>query len=101
MRRATIAALGMGGLLLSQVAPAHAINCEQARKYAATGRTAQDIADTMVADVDKVKKCLAAGGSAGGSAAGSGGAAAGGAAQEKASAGKSGGSGAMEGRGDK
>lgn len=33
------------------------INCNQVKKYLGTGRTAQDIADTMVIPVDEVKKC--------------------------------------------
>ena len=61
-----------------------AVNCEQVKRYAQTGRTAEEIAETMVADEGEVKKCLegmekapAAGGSApaGGAAAASGGAA--------------------------
>ena len=58
-----------------------AVNCEQVKRYAQTGRTAEEIAETMVADEGEVKKCLegmekapAAGSApAGGSAAGSGG----------------------------
>ena len=47
-----------------------AVNCEQVKRYAQTGRTAEEIAETMIADEGEVKKCLegvkapAAGGSA-------------------------------------
>lgn len=34
------------------------VNCEQVKRYAQTGRTAEQIAETMVADEDEVKKCL-------------------------------------------
>jgi hypothetical protein len=37
------------------------VNCNQVRKYLETGRTPQDIADTMVISVDDVKKCQAGG----------------------------------------
>jgi hypothetical protein len=37
---------------------ASAVNCDQVRKYAATGRTVEDIAETMIVDVSEVKKCL-------------------------------------------
>ena len=33
------------------------INCNQVKKYLGTGRTAQDIAETMVISIDEVKKC--------------------------------------------
>lgn len=60
MRRSMTAALILVAALAT-AAPAGAINCEQARKYATTGRSAEDIADTMVADPAEVKKCLAGG----------------------------------------
>jgi hypothetical protein len=34
-----------------------AVNCEQVKKYLKTGRTPQDVADTMVIPIDEVKKC--------------------------------------------
>jgi len=49
------------GLLLVVLAPDLAsadVNCNQVRRYAKTGRTPQDIAETMIIDVDVVKKCL-------------------------------------------
>ena len=36
---------------------ASAVNCEQVRKYLATGRTADQIAESMIIDVEEVKKC--------------------------------------------
>jgi len=59
MRRATTATLVALVVSFSLPATGFAINCEQARKYASTGRSAEDIADTMIADVGEVKKCLA------------------------------------------
>ncbi len=37
------------------------VNCEQVRRYTQTGRTPEDIADSMIVDVSEVKKCLDAG----------------------------------------
>ena len=45
-------------LLLASGAAAQGVNCEQVRRYAQTGRTAEQIAETMVVDVAAVKKCL-------------------------------------------
>jgi len=33
------------------------VNCDQVRKYLATGRTADQIAESMIIDVEEVKKC--------------------------------------------
>ncbi len=47
-------------------------NCNQVNKYLGTGRTPQDVADTMVVSVEDVKKCqqeAAKGGAAPGAAA--------------------------------
>jgi hypothetical protein len=38
-------------------AEARAVNCDQVRKYLATGRTAEQIAESMIIDVNEVKKC--------------------------------------------
>jgi hypothetical protein len=48
-------------LLLGAVEARAGVNCEQVRRYAKTGRTADDIADSMIVDVGEVKKCLEAG----------------------------------------
>ena len=34
------------------------VNCDQVRRYAQTGRTPDDIAESMIVDVSEVKKCL-------------------------------------------
>jgi hypothetical protein len=44
-------------LLLLPPSLASAVNCEQVRRYLETGRSAEDVADTMVVDVEQVKKC--------------------------------------------
>jgi len=46
------------------------VNCEQVKKYLKTGRTPQDVADTMVLPLDEVKKCQGEGGAAAPAAAG-------------------------------
>ena len=58
MRRSMTTAFVLTAACLCFAAPALGLNCDQARKYAATGRSAEDIADTMVADPGEVKKCL-------------------------------------------
>ena len=60
MRAAWIWALSLAGVLLVGRGTASAVNCDQVKRYAATGRSAEEIADTMIADVGEVKKCLAA-----------------------------------------
>ncbi len=44
---------------------ATAVNCEQVRRYLATGRSAEDVAESMVVDLSEVKKCAEAGAAAG------------------------------------
>jgi hypothetical protein len=34
------------------------INCNQVRRYAETGRSAEDIAETMIIPLEEVQKCL-------------------------------------------
>lgn len=54
-----IVLIGMGlSLLLSQAAIAE-VNCAQILKYLGTGRTPDEVADTMGIDVDDVKDCQA------------------------------------------
>ena len=36
------------------------INCNQVRRYAQTGRSAEDIAETMIIPLEEVEKCLKA-----------------------------------------
>lgn len=39
--------------------PARAeVNCNQVRRYAETGRSAQDISETMIVPLEEVQKCL-------------------------------------------
>lgn len=44
---------------------AAAVNCEQVRRYLATGRSPEDVAESMVVDLSEVKKCAEAGAAAG------------------------------------
>jgi hypothetical protein len=46
------------------------VNCDQVKKYLKTGRTPQDVADTMVIPLDDVKKCQGETGAAAPAAAG-------------------------------
>ena len=34
-----------------------AVNCDQVRRYLASGRSAQDVADSMIIDIKDVQKC--------------------------------------------
>lgn len=54
--------LGVALLCGLRVASAE-VNCEQVRRYLKTGRSAEDIAETMVVDVQDVKKCQETSGS--------------------------------------
>jgi len=57
MRR-SIALIGAAMLLASASAgQAGKVNCKQVLKYLDTGRSAKDIAETMVIEEDEVKKC--------------------------------------------
>jgi hypothetical protein len=51
--------LGLAVALLMGLgaATASAVNCEQVRRYLQTGRSAQEIAESMVIDINEVKKC--------------------------------------------
>ena len=37
--------------------PAAAVNCDQVRRYLQTGRSVEDVAESMVVSVEDVKKC--------------------------------------------
>lgn len=39
--------------------PSAAVNCAQVNRYLATGRSTQDVAETMVVPEEEVKKCQA------------------------------------------
>lgn len=56
--RARLIGIIIGGAVLVGASAAPAINCEQVKRYAATGRTVESIAETMIVDVEEVKKCL-------------------------------------------
>lgn len=47
-------------MLVAQAAVA--VNCDQVRRYLSTGRSAEDVADTMIISIDDVKKCQQGGG---------------------------------------
>lgn len=50
------------GLIIAVAMPAAAeVNCQQVRLYAKTGRSVEDIAETMVVPVEEVQKCLQTG----------------------------------------
>jgi hypothetical protein len=57
MKRSMGIALIVAGVSLIATTSFAAVNCNQVKKYLGTGRTAQDVADTMVIPVDEVKKC--------------------------------------------
>ena len=54
-------AVGLQAMLLGVVIAvpytASAVNCDQVRRYLSTGRSVEDVADTMIISVDEVKKC--------------------------------------------
>jgi hypothetical protein len=69
--------LGIAGVTVMvaglSVVPAQAVNCKFVMKNLSTGRTAEEISETMMISIDEVKKCeaeaaaeKAAGGAAGG-----------------------------------
>lgn len=64
-------AIVLGASLTALAVPAAwaDVNCKQVKKYLGTGRTAQDVADTVVISIEDVKKCQAGGDAAGKSAA--------------------------------
>ena len=57
MKRSSMFVLAAAFALVASGARAE-VNCDQVKRYAQTGRTAEQIAETMVADEDEVKKCL-------------------------------------------
>ena len=61
MRTLTLALLFVGTLPVLLPRGAAAVNCDQVRRYLATGRSVQDVAETMIISVDEVKKCQQAG----------------------------------------
>jgi hypothetical protein len=61
MRNLIVAVLFASGLPVLMPQSAAAVNCDQVRRYLSTGRSVEDIADTMVVSLDEVKKCEQAG----------------------------------------
>jgi hypothetical protein len=55
--RTRLIGIAAGCTVLAAASAAPAINCEQVRRYLATGRTVESIAETMIVDVEEVKKC--------------------------------------------
>ncbi len=51
---AVIVGLTLG---IGAVSASAGVNCEQVRRYLKTGRSPQEIAESMVIDVSEVKKC--------------------------------------------
>ena len=49
--------LTIGTLLFGAVDAMAGVNCEQVRRYLQTGRTPEDVAESMIVDVSEVKKC--------------------------------------------
>lgn len=61
MKRSLMIALVAAQIALGASAGFAAVNCDQVKKYLGTGRTPEEISDTMVVPVEEVKKCQAAG----------------------------------------
>lgn len=58
VRTSIVSVLVAAAVLCASVSARAAVSCEQVRKYAGSGRSAEDISDTMVVPLDEVKKCL-------------------------------------------
>jgi hypothetical protein len=50
-----LASCAFAAVLLPRVAAG--VNCDQVRRYLQTGRSVQDVSETMIISVDEVKKC--------------------------------------------
>ena len=57
MKRSMGIALTIAAISLVTTTAFAGINCNQVKKYLGTGRTPQDVAETMVITLDEVKKC--------------------------------------------
>jgi hypothetical protein len=55
MKRILVAAFGCA--IVGFATQASAVNCEQVKRYLSTGRSVEEIAETMIVSVDEVKKC--------------------------------------------
>jgi hypothetical protein len=65
MKRLRIA-LAVAAISLVTTTAYAGVNCNQVKKYLATGRTPQDVSETMVITLDEVKKCQEGGDAAAG-----------------------------------
>ncbi|MBI4516122.1 MAG: hypothetical protein HY699_09955 [Deltaproteobacteria bacterium] len=61
MRTLVLTLLVAGVVMMMPLAAFSTVNCEQVRRYLSTGRSAEDVAETMVISIDEVKKCQQAG----------------------------------------
>jgi hypothetical protein len=63
MKSGVFSLMLVGGMLAVFFMPraAEGVNCAQVRRYLQTGRSAEDVAETMVINLDDVKKCQQAG----------------------------------------
>lgn len=59
MQRTTLAMVFLGFAPIALGTAWAGANCAQVNKYLATGRSVQDVAETMVLSEDDVKKCQA------------------------------------------
>lgn len=62
MRKIVLSLVVLVGLLAVGSRAQAGVNCDQVRRYLSTGRTVDDVAETMIISVDDVKKCQQAGG---------------------------------------
>jgi hypothetical protein len=64
MRALVLSWLLLAGAVVNAPSMAAAVvNCDQVRLYLSTGRSVDDVAETMILSVDEVKKCQQAPGS--------------------------------------
>jgi len=57
MKPSLAVALTVAAMSLVTTTAYAGINCNQVKKYLGTGRSLQDVAETMVISIDEVKKC--------------------------------------------
>src|SRR6266545_4394100 len=57
MKRSIGLTLGVAAMSLVTSTAFAGVNCNQVKKYLGTGRSVQDVAETMVISLDDVKKC--------------------------------------------
>ena len=55
--RAAVSTIILTALVVAAPCAASAVNCDQVRRYLSTGRSVDDVAETMIISVDEVKKC--------------------------------------------